>query len=135
MKAFLLKKPRLKPSWLIAITVVETPVWTVPHREQHFLWEYRPGTVLEAIQRPDPTWKRLGYDVQDRLQGAEGLAQGTYHEPVDTELREKWGPHLNTYHLFEEQQPAVDLADWWGPVESRLFWVFGLYYLQDFPEP
>ncbi|HUN07700.1 MAG TPA: hypothetical protein PLQ56_13915 [Aggregatilineales bacterium] len=135
MKAFLLRKPRLKPSWLIAITVVETPVWTVPPREDYFPWNHRPGTVLEAVQRPDPAWNRLGYDVQDDLQIAEGLAQGTYHEPLNTELCEKWGPHLNTYHLFEEQQPAVDLADWWGPAESRLYWVFGLYYLQDFPEP
>ena len=59
----------------------------------------------------DTGWKPLGFDVsQTNLTSR--LTNERYEANSIEALRTRWSPHLNKYHLFSEEEPADDFADW-----------------------
>lgn len=66
--------------------------------------EELPKAVPEAR---DPQWQLLGYDVADRwCLSALTNCGFTPGEDDVPRLRQKWGPLLNDYHLFNEREAA-----------------------------
>ncbi len=59
-----------------------------------------------------------------------GLSNCGYDEEV-TELRQRYGPHLNPHHLFAEREPALQFRRVTSErvLEHAPFFVYGLYCL------
>jgi hypothetical protein len=127
-----------KLCWLIAITVAETPEYQIAQAEKDpgFWGTFIPAPLLNS-PKVSSAWTLLGYDVED---GApcfwEGLQGGSWpHELLDAK-REKWGVHLNKYHLFKAPELAYQFA--LNELERRSipspFLVYGLYLVDIFPK-
>lgn len=119
-----------KRCWMIAITIVETPV-------------YLRGTVTDVAWFPpieaqefDSQWTLLGYDIEDASFFNGGIGGVNWIEEYQAERRRLWGNRLNRYYLFPSQQDAIEYADWHTAQtkgsDGRLL-VFGLYLIQEFP--
>lgn len=115
-----------KPCWTIAMTVVDNP----GEGEYYGATFDIPWNVRFAELNPD--WIFIGYDVQDEQLG-EGLGGG-YSEERMQELRERFGKRLNQYHLFDEQEQAVDYCNWQAWAENRPRFVYGLYLIEKQPK-
>ncbi|MFL6195175.1 MAG: hypothetical protein ACJ75H_13455 [Thermoanaerobaculia bacterium] len=95
-----------------------------------------PGELPDAIADPaavEPGWTFLGYDVSD-LWGLSGLMNAGFlpdREDVDA-LRDRWGPKLNSAHLFnalDDARAFRDYADGHIP-EHAPFYVDGLWLIE-----
>lgn len=77
-------------------------------------------------------WTLLGYDISD-ASGLSGLSNCGYATDEVPALRERWGTHLNAYHLFSDVDQAIEfkkLSD--NRVrEHAPFFVYGLYLVED----
>jgi hypothetical protein len=90
--------------------------------------------TLDPLPIPigNQNWTSLGFDVSDGS-GLSGLSNCGYAKDEVPALRERWGPHLNTYHLFSDVDQAIEfkrLSD--NRVrEHAPFFVYGLYLVED----
>jgi hypothetical protein len=126
-----------KPYWMIAITLVETPscqTYLQDKKQNIFgdlhnpLFQTRPPVI-------DSQWIFLGYDVEDDPPSMwEGLNDGGYGGDMQQELREKYGKHLNQYHLFDEQEPANEYCKLIESWEGHPYFVYGLYLIEKYPK-
>lgn len=108
--------------WLVALTLLVEPGQTA-----------KKATGWEAFTPPEPErpltdWALLGYDVAD---GAllSGLSNCGY-APRDLEpLRQRFGQHLNRFHLFDAIGQALAFKDETNKrvPEHAPFFVYGLY--------
>jgi hypothetical protein len=57
----------------------------------------------------------------------------TWVEEYQRERRELWGPRLNQYHLFSNQEDALEYATYHIKINSGIgtLLVFGLYLIQE----
>jgi hypothetical protein len=88
--------------------------------------------TLSALSLPAGSehWALLGYDVSDHSL-LSGLSNCGYWEDEKSEYTQRWGKHLNHYHLFSEVEPAVEfkeVSDRRVP-EHAPFFVYGLYLI------
>lgn len=125
-----------KPTWVIALTIVESPKYV--QRLQAYLDDYTtaPHVRVPVVTQPEVNdkWTFLGYDVQDSGPTFwEGLGDGAYPDEIQLPLKEKWGKHLNKYHLFDDQELALEYCDWQEKAENHYYFVYGLYQTQQFP--
>jgi len=110
-----------KPYWMIAITVVELAAYQGEIKD---LFQSKPAVI-------DSRWTFLGYDVEDTPPSMwEGLIPSRYGKPYHHELSEKYGKHLNEYHLFSAQVPAIEFCEWQTRKEGHAYWVYGLYLIE-----
>ena len=115
-----------KRCWMICITVVQTI---------EYLKNVEPGEFrvppVENLE-PEQIWTLLGYDVEDSLSFTGGLGM-TWVEEYQRERRELWGPRLNQYHLFSNQEDALEYATYHIKINSGIgtLLVFGLYLIQE----
>jgi hypothetical protein len=115
-----------KPYWMIAITVVELPSY---QEEIKNVFQSKPSTI-------DDQWTFLGYDVEDEPPSMwEGLVTYQSRNAFDYygELSEKYGKHLNEYHLYSEQAPPIEHCEWITKKEHHPYWVYGLYLVKPYP--
>ena len=89
---------------------------------------YPADTVPSAL---DPAWRMLGYDVADGSQ-ISGLSNCGYGPDEVEALRERWAPHLNDYHLFDDPGQALAFSHLTGArvAEHAPFQVYGLYRIE-----
>lgn len=94
---------RLPACWIVAIAIY-TFDWATD--ETAALVEAR-----GAIDPPDAQsgWTHLGFDVADRYLTS-GLVRGEGQPPFDAEWVRRFARHLNRGHLFEQLEPALELA-------------------------
>lgn len=79
----------------------------------------------------DDSWVFLGYDISDRAL-LSGLSNCGYSPENVQSLRERWGPHLNKYHLFTDHVLAHEFREMTDArvKEHAPFFVYGLYLIQ-----
>lgn len=91
--------------------------------------------AVEPFEPVDARWEFLGYDVADSGGSISGLMNCGFlpgHEDVAA-LRARWGPRLNSWHLFDELTDAAafkDFSDHRVP-EHKPFFVNGLWRLRE----
>lgn len=125
--------------WLIAITVVETPIYKSLINDIDLRISVFVPLPLTDNSEINPTWILLGYDVED---GNPTFWEGLHGGPNSIEnlesLRTRWGKDLNKYHLFAEQKPACEFADHLNELEPKRlpspFLVYGLYLINTLPK-
>jgi len=115
--------------WVIGITVLHE---SYDKEDTHY-----PSVPVNSLPLSSPPydsqeWTFLGYDVSD--EGfTSGLSNCGYAPDEVPALRERWGPHLNQYHLFSDVDQAIEfkkLSD--DRVrEHAPFFVYGLYLVED----
>jgi hypothetical protein len=141
------KQIRMRPADLIAVTLQAELL----NAEEGTRWEKRlkgespSADVNEAdleIPYSDPPsvrqgWSFLGYDVCDEW-GLSGLSNCGFkpgREDVQ-ELRGRWGPRVNRFHLFDVIDHAIEFK---GLSDQRCsehapFFVYGLWLIEELKE-
>lgn len=118
---------RVKPCYLISITLLTEGL----DKQEQEEWKAMLPAPTPAVRHSD--WSFLGYDVSDRwlLSGLSncGFLPDGEHVP---QLRDKWGPHLNDWHLFDSLERAGEFKQFSdGRVKEHApFFVFGIWLIE-----
>jgi hypothetical protein len=110
--------------WEIAVTV-----FVEDEQDEKESIDPRLGPLTPAEM--DPQWALIGYDISDNFL-LSGLSACGYDLDSVHELREKWAPHLNEYHLFEDVERAFEFKKFTDK-RARVhapFYVYGLYLIK-----
>jgi hypothetical protein len=114
-----------KPCWFIAVTAL------IESSEQKEIMNlHGPGDLNPAVI--NPTWDLLGYDIADDGD-ISGLSNCGYGSDEAKSLRTRWGSRLNTYHLFDDLNQALEfkiVSDARVP-EHAPFAVYGIYLVEN----
>lgn len=133
MKVFLNQKLEFLGSfWLIAITVVATPIYLQLMNRPVFQWPFPgPRSIQDTVKSE---WIRIGYDVENDLFSSE-VGLGVFYPDIKEEMRHRWVQHLNKYHLFDDADHAHSYAKWQDSYEAALgpHYVYGVYQMEVFP--
>ncbi len=125
--------------WFVAIT----RFYEVEHRESRLCdIGHRPaGTVVFPFHEATSpntalsSWQFLGYDVADGslLSGLSNCGYGTEEEIQS--YRERFGGHLNEYHLLKDLDPAVEFRQLTNEriPEHSPFFVYALWLVESWP--
>lgn len=116
----------LRPCWIVGVTKLVDSGWKQEMQAA--------GYPIEPPEL-DEGWSLIGYDVSDQVL-LSGLSSCSYTPDEVQTLGERWGPHLNEYHLLTSQREAVQftkLSDGRVPGHAPFF-VFGLYLIRKFGE-
>ncbi len=114
-----------KPYWIIGITLL----WGIISSQEQEMWN---SFLLPTIPpAPDKDWTFLGYDVADTAL-ISGLSNCSHKPDEIQSMRERWGPHLNRFHLFRDYSQAVEFKRESDQrvVEHAPFFVYGLYLVE-----
>lgn len=116
---------RARPVRIIGISInLEPPIRPRGPRE----WEIQLDTTTPRT--PQPSWRRLGYDVADNglLSGLMSCGYSEIRHNVDS-LRRKWGALLNAHHLFDSLERAFEFREFTDRrvAEHAPFYVYGLF--------
>lgn len=116
-----------KPYWIIAIARLSE---NIKPNDSVDCWPYF-NTTNSAVL--DESWKLLGFDVSDQsmLSGLSNCGYSDESENVQS-LRDRWGPHLNSYHLFDKVEQAVAFKEFSNQRvrEHAPFFVYGLWLIE-----
>jgi len=111
-----------KPFVIMAFSVILREA-RPEEREHCDIW-----TTYVTPNRLDPGWKFLGYEVADWSPFSVLLTTCTAEDLDDRDAyRQRWGPHLNRWHLFKEFEPALAMKNYYNEVytEHAPFLVYG----------
>jgi hypothetical protein len=111
--------------WVIGVTLE----WDNLSPSEQELWFPRLPETVPHVR--NEAWSFLGYDIAD-LALLSGLSNCGYKPEEVESLRERWGKHLNRFHLFAEIPKAVafkEISNQRIP-EHAPFFVYGLYRIR-----
>jgi hypothetical protein len=119
------QEPAEKPSWIIAVTLLSG----VLSEKEKATWA--PMLPTTVPPRCNENWPLLGYDISD-LALLSGLSNCGYDEDQIQSLRDRWGPHLNRFHLFTDSYQANEFKLMTDDrvTEHAPFFVYGLYLIE-----
>lgn len=113
-----------QPSWTIAVTLY-FDLLTIDERSA---W----GTLdFVSFNATNYSAKFIGYDVADRFLLSGLMNNCRYNASDRAILEQKWGEHLNKYHLFTDYDLANEFRQFINPLvpEHAPFFVHGLYLI------
>ncbi|MCH8029416.1 MAG: hypothetical protein IH874_05750 [Candidatus Dadabacteria bacterium] len=81
----------------------------------------------------DDSWNLLGYDVANHAGSISGLSNTGFNTEDRETLREKWGPHLNEHHLFDDVSRAVEFKEFIDEEvpEHAPFYIYGIRLVKE----
>lgn len=118
----------IKPCWIIAITGTVQAVGLKASPDD---WPRVESTSPGVV---DSEWSLVGYDVLTKL-GESGLTGSCFEgdEANIQSVRDRWGPHLNEYHLFKSVEYGLRFRDFENeryPTDSPHF-VYGIWQIKE----
>lgn len=119
------QEPAKKPFWIIAVTLLSG---VLSENEKATWAPMLPSTVPSGCKE---NWPLLGYDISD-MGLLSGLSNCGYDEDQILSLRDRWGPHLNTFHLFTDLYQANEFKLMTNNrvTEHAPFFLYGLYLIE-----
>lgn len=119
---------RVKPCYVISITLTTEGL----EKQEQEEWNAMMPPPTPAVRSSE--WSLLGYDVSDRwlLSGLSNCGFLPAAENVQ-QLRDKWGSHLNKFHLFDGIERAREFKQFSDErvKEHAPFFVFGIWLIQE----
>lgn len=114
----------VQPYWMIAVTIV------VEEQQEEEQDAYSIDRKWLNPNQIDPHWTFLGYDVADPDLWS-SLTNWCYDRDEAQLLRDRWEAKLNSYHLFENMEDAIEFAEWSDLEQTghAPYQVFGLYLI------
>lgn len=128
------------PFWEDLVSLERHVAGGPPHRLVAATWHSEAAEVRGAIgpyenqtvpAAREPHWIFLGYDVADP--SISGLSNCGYSEEEHRQLGPVWGPRLNSHHLFDDLDHALEFRSLTNArvPEHAPFFVVGLWLIRE----